>query len=211
MHGVGGLFLVQQSGDQRHRQDLRPRHGRVVFDHRGRGFGRHRCSRPASFWPLNPCTHGSFCSTNQLHGFVVLGSVVLCITGCEALYADLGHFGPRAIRMTWLGLACPALLLNYFGQCALLLDQPDASFHPFYGLNPPPALLPHGGPLHHRRRNRLPGPDFGRLLPHPAGRPTGHLPARSHCPHLRRCKGTDLYPQYQLRPHARLHHSGSLF
>jgi KUP system potassium uptake protein len=73
---------------------------------------------------------------------VVLGSVVLCITGCEALYADLGHFGARAIRLTWLGLACPALLLNYFGQCALLLDHPEASFHPFYALVPTPTLYP---------------------------------------------------------------------
>jgi KUP system potassium uptake protein len=97
---------------------------------------------PRILLALNPWYAWEFFSTNQLHGFVVLGSVVLCITGCEALYADLGHFGARAIRMTWLGLACPALLLNYFGQCALLLDQPDASFHPFYALIPTPALYP---------------------------------------------------------------------
>ena len=73
---------------------------------------------------------------------MVLGSVVLCITGGEALYADMGHFGRQAIRLTWFGLACPALLLNYFGQCALLLDQPDASFHPFYALSPPRRFTP---------------------------------------------------------------------
>jgi KUP system potassium uptake protein len=91
---------------------------------------------------LNPWYAWEFFSANHLHGFVVLGSVVLCITGGEALYADLGHFGRRAIRITWMGLACPALLLNYFGQCALLLDHPDAGFHPFYGLVPAPALYP---------------------------------------------------------------------
>lgn len=91
---------------------------------------------------LNPWYAWEFFSSNHLHGFVVLGSVVLCITGGEALYADLGHFGRRAIRITWLGLACPALLLNYFGQCALLLDHPDAGFHPFYGLVPSSALYP---------------------------------------------------------------------
>ena len=91
---------------------------------------------------LNPWYAWAFFKTNHLHGFVVLGSVVLCITGGEALYADLGHFGPKAIRMTWLGLACPALLLNYFGQCALLLEHPEAGFHPFYGLVPSPALYP---------------------------------------------------------------------
>jgi len=91
---------------------------------------------------LNPWHAWEFFRANHLHGFVVLGSVVLCITGGEALYADLGHFGRRAIRITWLGLACPALLLNYFGQCALLLDHPEAGFHPFYGLVPPAALYP---------------------------------------------------------------------
>jgi KUP system potassium uptake protein len=91
---------------------------------------------------VNPWHAWEFFSANRLHGFVVLGSVVLCITGSEALYADLGHFGARAIRMTWLGLACPALLLNYFGQCALLLEDPAASFHPFYALVPVATLYP---------------------------------------------------------------------
>ena len=97
---------------------------------------------PRILLAVNPWYAWTFFSTNQLHGFVALGSVVLCITGCEALYADLGHFGSRAIRITWLGLALPSLLLNYFGQCALLLDRPDASFHPFYALVPSPVLYP---------------------------------------------------------------------
>jgi KUP system potassium uptake protein len=97
---------------------------------------------PRILTALNPGQAWDFFSANRLHGFVVLGSVVLCITGSEALYADLGHFGARAIRMTWLGLACPALLLNYFGQCALLLDRPAASFHPFYALVPSSMLYP---------------------------------------------------------------------
>ena len=91
---------------------------------------------------LNPIYAFDFFRTNHLHGVVVLGSVVLCITGGEALYADLGHFGRKAIRVTWLGIAAPALLLNYFGQCALLLDHPDAGFHPFYGLVPASLLYP---------------------------------------------------------------------
>jgi KUP system potassium uptake protein len=97
---------------------------------------------PRILLALNPWYAWAFFSANHLHGFVVLGSVVLCITGGEALYADLGHFGPRAVRITWLGLACPSLLLNYFGQCALLLEHPDAGFHPFYGLVPAVALYP---------------------------------------------------------------------
>ncbi len=91
---------------------------------------------------LNPAYAWHFFHANHLHGFVVLGSVVLCITGGEALYADLGHFGRRAIQVTWFGLACPALLLNYFGQCALLLNHPEASQNPFYGLVPSALLYP---------------------------------------------------------------------
>ncbi len=97
---------------------------------------------PHILFSLNPIYAWRFFQANHLHGIVVLGSVVLCITGGEALYADLGHFGRRAIQMTWFGLACPALLLNYFGQCALLLDHPDASAHPFYGLIPSDLLYP---------------------------------------------------------------------
>jgi KUP system potassium uptake protein len=91
---------------------------------------------------LDPRYAWDFFAANRLHGFVVLGSVVLCITGGEALYADLGHFGRRAIRLSWMTLAYPALLLNYFGQCALLLENPGASFHPFYGLVPFTLLYP---------------------------------------------------------------------
>jgi KUP system potassium uptake protein len=67
---------------------------------------------------------------------------VLCITGGEALYADLGHFGHRAIKISWLSLAFPALLLNYFGQCALLMNNPGANLNPFYGLVPIELLYP---------------------------------------------------------------------
>ena len=84
----------------------------------------------------------NFFEANHLHGFVVLGSVVLCITGGEALYADLGHFGRRAIKLSWLSLAFPALLLNYFGQCALLMNNPGANLNPFYGLVPIELLYP---------------------------------------------------------------------
>jgi KUP system potassium uptake protein len=91
---------------------------------------------------LNPWLAVEFFRANHLHGMVVLGSVVLCITGGEALYADMGHFSARAIKLSWLGLAYPALLLNYFGQGALLLSHPEESFHPFYGLVPKTLLYP---------------------------------------------------------------------
>jgi KUP system potassium uptake protein len=74
--------------------------------------------------------------------FAVLGSVVLAVTGAEALYADMGHFGKLAIRLVWLGLVLPALMLNYLGQAALLIDDPEALANPFYLLVPDWALLP---------------------------------------------------------------------
>lgn len=97
---------------------------------------------PRILLSLNPIYAANFFAANHLHGFVVLGSVVLCITGAEALYADLGHFGARAIRISWFSLVCPALLINYFGQCALLLEHPSANLNPFYGLVPSTLLIP---------------------------------------------------------------------
>jgi len=79
---------------------------------------------------------------NKLHGMTVLGSVVLCITGGEALYADMGHFGAFSIKITWIFLVAPSLLLNYFGQCALLLENSLAAQNPFYGLTPDFFLYP---------------------------------------------------------------------
>ena len=65
-------------------------------------------------------------------GFFVLGAVFLVVTGVEALYADLGHFGPGPIRLVWIAIVLPALLLNYFGQGANLLQNPELAHHPFY-------------------------------------------------------------------------------
>jgi len=79
---------------------------------------------------------------NKLHGFVVLGAVFLVVTGTEALYADMGHFGTRPIRLTWFGFVFPALILNYFGQGALLLVRPEEAHHPFYAMVPPWAMVP---------------------------------------------------------------------
>ncbi|HZM96498.1 MAG TPA: potassium transporter Kup [Vicinamibacterales bacterium] len=76
------------------------------------------------------------------HGFAVLGAVVLVVTGAEALYADMGHFGRRPIRMAWFGLVLPALLINYFGQGALVLINGDAARQPFFMMAPSWALLP---------------------------------------------------------------------
>ena len=89
-----------------------------------------------------PCYGIEFIIQNGFHGFAVLGAVFLVVTGAEAMYADLGHFGRRPIRLTWLSLVFPALFLNYFGQGALLLSQPEEAYHPFYALAPSWALAP---------------------------------------------------------------------
>ncbi len=98
--------------------------------------------RPDILRAINPLYAVEFFIVNRLEGMVVLGSVVLCITGGEALYADMGHFGRNPIRLSWLGMAFPALPLNSFGQGALLLSNPQFSFNPFYGLVPRPMLYP---------------------------------------------------------------------
>jgi KUP system potassium uptake protein len=97
---------------------------------------------PAVLGALDPRHAVSFFTRNGGHGFLVLGAVVLVITGGEALYADMGHFGKRPIRVAWLCVAMPALLLNYLGQGALLLHDPGASRNPFYLLAPGWALYP---------------------------------------------------------------------
>ena len=91
---------------------------------------------------LNPVWGFEFFVHNGGRGFLVLGAVFLVVTGGEALYADMGHFGTRPIRLTWFAVVLPALLLNYFGQGALLLLAPQTAHNPFYRLAPDWALYP---------------------------------------------------------------------
>jgi KUP system potassium uptake protein len=91
---------------------------------------------------LNPAHAVGFLLANPLPGFLVLGAVFLALTGGEALYADMGHFGKRPIRIAWFGVVMPALLLNYYGQGAFVLANPAAVKNPFYLMLPDWALLP---------------------------------------------------------------------
>jgi KUP system potassium uptake protein len=138
---LGGLFLIQRHGTARV----------------GRLFGPiilvwfcvlavlgliHIVRVPRVLWAFLPWYGLKFLLYNKFHGFLVLGAVFLVVTGAEALYADMGHFGKGPIRRTWVVLVLPALVLNYFGQGALLLTRPEAAHHPFYALVPSWAMIP---------------------------------------------------------------------
>jgi len=90
---------------------------------------------------VNPWYAVEFFLRDRLEGFLILGAVVLVVTGGEALYADMGHFGRRPIRLAWFGVALPSLLLNYFGQAALLIQTPEVE-NPFFALVPRGLLYP---------------------------------------------------------------------
>ena len=105
------------------------------------GIG-HIIRAPEVLAAINPIHGFEFFVVNGWRGFVVLGAVFLVVTGGEALYADIGHFGTAPIRLTWFAVVLPALTLNYLGQGALLLVQPDAAVNPFYRMAPSWALYP---------------------------------------------------------------------
>ncbi|HEY1090878.1 MAG TPA: potassium transporter Kup, partial [Burkholderiaceae bacterium] len=102
----------------------------------------HVLERPEVLAAVNPLHAVRFALQQPLVAFISLGAVVLCVTGGEALYADLGHFGRRPIRIAWYGFVMPALVVNYFGQGALLLGNPEAVVNPFYLMAPDWAQLP---------------------------------------------------------------------
>ena len=98
--------------------------------------------QPVVLGAVNPMHAISFFQENGLHSIAVLGAVFLVVTGGESLYADLGHFGARPIRLAWFALVLPSLLLNYFGQGALLLSKGEVADQPFFMLAPTWAQLP---------------------------------------------------------------------
>ena len=102
----------------------------------------HIVAHPGVLVAVNPAYAVGFFLANPLVAFIGLGAVVLCVTGGEALYADMGHFGKLPIRIAWYGFVMPALVVNYFGQGAMLLHDPEAVKNPFYNMAPDWAQLP---------------------------------------------------------------------
>jgi KUP system potassium uptake protein len=136
-----GLFLVQKRGTAK----IGAIFGPVMllwFATIGVLGAVHLVRHPQVLAAVNPVYAVQFFVQNGWHGYLVLGSVFLAVTGGEALYADMGHFGVTPIRLTWFGYVLPALLLNYFGQGALVLTDPSAAEHPFFRLAPDWAMLP---------------------------------------------------------------------
>jgi KUP system potassium uptake protein len=102
------------------------------------GIARH----PQVFAALNPVYGLTYLVSHGLTGFLVLGAVFLCVTGAEALYADMGHFGSRPIKFAWFGIVFPSLILNYAGQAALVLEGAPTDGNIFFRLCPQPLLIP---------------------------------------------------------------------
>ena len=130
--------------------------------------------------------------------FAILGAAFLAVTGGEAMYADMGHFGAASIRLSWFAVVLPCLVLNYFGQGGLLLAEPTAIDNPFYQLAPGLAALSSGGLRHGRHRHRQPSHHLGRLLAHPAVDPAWVPAQDAHRPHGGRRDRADLPAARQL-------------
>jgi KUP system potassium uptake protein len=136
-----GLFLVQRGGTARVGELFGPVMALWFVILAGLGINE-IVQQPRILLALNPYYGLSYFVIDPWRGFILLGAVVLAVTGAEALYADMGHFGATPIRRAWLYFVFPALLLNYFGQGALLLRSPSALENPFYLLAPDWALIP---------------------------------------------------------------------
>jgi len=149
--------------------------------------------QPGVLAAISPYYALRFFAEDVHRSFVVLGAVFLVVTGGEALYADLGHFGHRAIQMAWFGVAFPCLLLNYFGQGALLLRDPAAAVNPFYHL----ADRARDG----RHDHRVASGDLRCVLPDAPGGAARLQPAAANRAHVVPRDRPDLRSRGQLGPH----------
>ncbi|WP_395392799.1 potassium transporter Kup [Novosphingobium sp. BL-8A] len=136
-----GLFSIQSHGTATMGKLFGP--VMIVYFLVLAGLGLHSIAKaPEVVWALSPHHALQFFLINPKLAFLALGSVVLAVTGAEALYADMGHFGRKAISISWLYVAFPCLLLNYLGQASLVLRNPDAIQNPFFFMAPDWARLP---------------------------------------------------------------------
>ncbi len=166
----------------------------------------HIGDNPAILKALSPHYALAFMLGHPAIAFIALGSVVLCVTGAEALYADMGHFGKRPIRLAWFGMAMPALVLNYFGQGAMLLVYPEKVGNPFYEMAPTWALYPLIGLATCATVIASQALITARVLGHQAGDAARLPAAAAHRPHLGARDRADLPAVRQLGPVRRHRH-----
>ena len=179
---------------RRRRPALRADHGRLVRRARP-SAGSARRPAPGDPRARSRPTYGAEFLFNHGHeAFVALGGVVLAVTGAEALYADMGHFGAPAIRAAWFALVFPALILNYLGQGALILSDPRRDREPVLPAVPGLGADADGDPLDGRGDHRLPGGDLRRVQRHPAGDPARLPAAAGDPPHLQQEVGQVYVP-----------------
>ncbi|MEZ5387041.1 MAG: KUP/HAK/KT family potassium transporter [Prosthecobacter sp.] len=136
-----GLFMVQKHGTAKIGVAFGPI--MVLWFLALGGFGMYRfLQHPEVVQALSPHWGLLYLTHHGYHGIVIMGMVLLAVTGCEALYADIGHFGPKPLKRAWFNLVYPALTLNYLGQGALVVSDPAALEHPFFKLVPQALLAP---------------------------------------------------------------------
>ncbi len=148
---------------------------------------------PGVLWALNPFYGVFFLAHHGMIGLYTLGAVFLAVTGAEALYADLGHFGRGPIQIAWLALVLPSLAVNYLGQGALVFAHPKTIENPFFLMYPDWALDPDGRAGDDRDRDREPGGDHRRLFADQPGDPARPVAAVRSAPHLGAQGRSDLH------------------
>ena len=153
---------------------------------------------PEILQAVNPVNAVRYFTTNTTKGFLSMGSLFLVVTGGEALYADMGHFGRRPIRVGWYTVVMPSLLLTYLGIGGLLLREPEAIESPFFLLAPDALAAPARAPGDVRHGDRLAGADLRRVLADPAGGAARLRTADPDRLHVADGEGPDLRPAHQL-------------
>jgi KUP system potassium uptake protein len=136
-----GLFAIQRHGTEKVGRLFGP--VMLVYFSTIAAMGiYHIAQNPAVLGALNPLYMWGYFAAHPLFSFLSIGAIVYAVTGTEALYADMGHFGWRPITMAWLVICMPALMLNYMGQAAMLLDHPEFVSNPFFNMVPPYLTIP---------------------------------------------------------------------
>ena len=136
------LFAIQSRGTAAIGHFFGPDHAGLVCRDGGDGRVGHRAASERVRAHSIPFYGLSYLVSHGMTGFLVLGAVFLCVTGAEALYADMGHFGSRPIKLAWFGIVFPSLILNYAGQAALVLEGAPTDGNIFFRLCPAPLLMP---------------------------------------------------------------------